>query len=80
MSDVDEFLNQLSELSKEEEQIEHFQKIAGRCTSNDLKMVCCFKLAVCIPYTKTLSIFYRLFDSLSTTFELMLDRRIFWLL
>ncbi|XP_037027117.1 DNA ligase 3 [Bradysia coprophila] len=39
MNDVDEFLNKLSKLSKEDEQIEHFQKIAGRCTSNDLKMI-----------------------------------------
>ncbi|KAJ6638894.1 DNA ligase 3 [Pseudolycoriella hygida] len=39
INDVDEFLYKLSKLSKEEEQIEHFQKIAGLCTSNDLKMI-----------------------------------------
>lgn len=50
MSDVDEFLNKLSKLSKEEEQIEHFQKIAGRCTSNDLKMVCHYWLFVNLDF------------------------------
>lgn len=48
MNDVDEFLNKLSKLSKEEEQIEHFQKIAGRCTSNDLKMVSLLWIYSCV--------------------------------
>lgn len=80
MNDVDEFLNKLSKLSKEEEQIEHFQKIVERCTSNDLKMVCYYGLfSFCASY-KNIIYFLRSFASLSTTFELMLVRRIFWLL
>ncbi|CAG2055015.1 unnamed protein product, partial [Timema podura] len=37
--EVDEFLTELSALTKEDEQTEHFKKIAPKCTSNDLKMI-----------------------------------------
>nr|CAD7567649.1 unnamed protein product [Timema californicum] len=37
--EVDEFLKELSALTKEDEQTEHFKKIATKCTSNDLKMI-----------------------------------------
>ncbi|KMQ89797.1 dna ligase 3, partial [Lasius niger] len=37
--DVDLFLERLSRLTKEEEQIQHFRSILDRCTSNDLKMI-----------------------------------------
>lgn len=36
---VDHFLEDLSKLTKEEEQIYHFKKIAKKCTANDLKML-----------------------------------------
>ncbi|XP_063237948.1 DNA ligase 3 isoform X2 [Bacillus rossius redtenbacheri] len=37
--EVDEFLEELAKLTKEDDQIEHFQRILPRCTSNDLKMI-----------------------------------------
>ncbi|XP_047111311.1 DNA ligase 3 isoform X3 [Schistocerca piceifrons] len=37
--DVDEFLEKLSTMTKEDEQAHHFKQIAKRCTSNDLKMI-----------------------------------------
>ncbi|XP_070172675.1 DNA ligase 3 isoform X2 [Polyergus mexicanus] len=39
IQDVDLFLEGLSRLTKEEEQIQHFRSILDRCTSNDLKMI-----------------------------------------
>ncbi|RZF40363.1 hypothetical protein LSTR_LSTR008793 [Laodelphax striatellus] len=39
LQEVDEFLEQLTKLTKEDEQLSHFKSIAGRCTSNDLKMI-----------------------------------------
>lgn len=39
VEDIDTFLERLSKLTKEDDQIEHFQNFAKRCTSNDLKMV-----------------------------------------
>lgn len=37
--EVDEFLEELSKLTKEEEQIHHFKKIVPKSTSNDLKII-----------------------------------------
>ncbi|XP_014242253.1 DNA ligase 3 isoform X3 [Cimex lectularius] len=37
--DVDEFLEQLTKLTKEQDQIDHFSSISSKCTSNDLKMI-----------------------------------------
>lgn len=37
--EVDKFLDQLSELTKEEDQVDHFKTFVPKCTSNDLKMV-----------------------------------------
>ncbi|KAM3852126.1 DNA ligase 3 isoform 1-T2 [Vipera latastei] len=39
IQEVDEFLTQLSKLSKEEEQQNLLQEIASRCTANDLKCI-----------------------------------------
>ncbi|XP_048001255.1 DNA ligase 3 [Leguminivora glycinivorella] len=39
MQDVEEFLEGLSKLTKEDEQIYHFKKIVKKCTSDDLKMI-----------------------------------------
>ncbi|XP_063390729.1 DNA ligase 3 [Cydia fagiglandana] len=39
MQDVEEFLEGLSKLTKEDEQIYHFKKIVNKCTSDDLKML-----------------------------------------
>ncbi|GAB1868521.1 DNA ligase [Camponotus japonicus] len=39
IQDIDLFLESLSHLTKEEEQIQHFRSILDRCTSNDLKMI-----------------------------------------
>ncbi|CAH2085383.1 unnamed protein product [Euphydryas editha] len=36
---IDDFLQELSKLTKEEEQIYHFKKIVKNCTVNDLKML-----------------------------------------
>lgn len=44
LSEIDEFLDKLSDLTKEDEQSEHFKEICKKCTSNDLKMVCNFFL------------------------------------
>lgn len=38
-SQVDQFLDKLSELTKEDEQILHFKSIVVKCTANDLKMI-----------------------------------------
>uniref|UniRef100_A0A1B6ENC4 DNA ligase n=1 Tax=Cuerna arida TaxID=1464854 RepID=A0A1B6ENC4_9HEMI len=37
--EVDQFLEKLSQLTKEEDQLYHFSQIAEKCTSNDLKMI-----------------------------------------
>ncbi|XP_046411697.1 DNA ligase 3 isoform X1 [Neodiprion fabricii] len=37
--EVDQFLDKLSLLTKEDEQIQHFKSIVTRCTANDLKMI-----------------------------------------
>ncbi|CAG9863673.1 unnamed protein product [Phyllotreta striolata] len=37
--EVDEFLNELSKLTKEDEQLNHFKLIVPKCTSNDLKAI-----------------------------------------
>ncbi|XP_067217037.1 DNA ligase 3 isoform X2 [Linepithema humile] len=39
IQDVDLFLERLSHLTKEEEQIQHFRFILDKCTFNDLKMI-----------------------------------------
>ncbi|XP_076632497.1 DNA ligase 3 [Colletes latitarsis] len=39
IQEVDEFLNKLSFLTKEDEQTQHFRSIVPRCTANDLKMI-----------------------------------------
>ncbi|XP_043252498.1 DNA ligase 3 [Colletes gigas] len=39
IQEVDEFLNKLSFLTKEDEQTQHFRSIISRCTANDLKMI-----------------------------------------
>ncbi|KAG8330797.1 DNA ligase 3 [Homalodisca vitripennis] len=39
LSEVDQFLEKLSQLTKEEDQLYHFSQIAEKCTSNDLKMI-----------------------------------------
>ncbi|KAF6209099.1 hypothetical protein GE061_014842 [Apolygus lucorum] len=39
MQEVDAFLEYLSKLTREEDQISHFTKIASKCTSNDLKLI-----------------------------------------
>ncbi|XP_046733837.1 DNA ligase 3-like [Diprion similis] len=39
VQEVDQFLEKLSLLTKEDEQIQHFKSIVTRCTANDLKMV-----------------------------------------
>nr|XP_024219376.1 DNA ligase 3 [Halyomorpha halys] len=39
LHDVDQFLEYLSKLTREEDQINHFNKIIPRCTSNDLKAI-----------------------------------------
>ncbi|XP_014297380.1 DNA ligase 3 isoform X1 [Microplitis demolitor] len=39
LQEVDEFLSNLSQLTKEDEQISHFKSIIPKCTSNDLKMI-----------------------------------------
>ncbi|XP_018399416.1 PREDICTED: DNA ligase 3 [Cyphomyrmex costatus] len=39
IQDVDLFLENLSFLTKEEEQIQHFRSILDKCTANDLKMI-----------------------------------------
>lgn len=39
IQDVDLFLENLSRLTKEEEQIQHFRSILNKCTANDLKMI-----------------------------------------
>lgn len=38
VQDVDKFLEKLSQLTKEDDQIEHFESFAKKCTSNDLKL------------------------------------------
>lgn len=38
--EIDDFLDKLSDLTKEDDQSEHFKEISKKCTSNDLKMVC----------------------------------------
>lgn len=37
--DVDDFLEELSQRTKEDEQIDHFKKLLKKCTPNDLKVV-----------------------------------------
>lgn len=37
--EVDDFLEELSKLTKEEEQIDHFRTIVSKCTPNDLKVI-----------------------------------------
>ncbi|XP_011338328.1 DNA ligase 3 isoform X3 [Ooceraea biroi] len=39
IQDVDLFLERLSRLTREEEQIQHFRSILDKCTCNDLKMI-----------------------------------------
>ncbi|XP_076393714.1 DNA ligase 3 isoform X2 [Megachile rotundata] len=39
MQEVDQFLERLSFLTREEDQINHFKSIISRCTTNDLKMI-----------------------------------------
>ena len=39
IQEVDGFLEKLSFLTREEEQINHFRSIVSRCTANDLKMI-----------------------------------------
>ncbi|XP_036142769.1 DNA ligase 3 [Monomorium pharaonis] len=39
IQDVDLFLENLSRLTKEDEQIQHFRSILDKCTANDLKMI-----------------------------------------
>ncbi|XP_032454032.1 DNA ligase 3 isoform X2 [Nasonia vitripennis] len=39
LQEVDEFLEQLSKLTKEDEQMDHFKSILKRCTADDLKMI-----------------------------------------
>lgn len=39
IQEIDQFLEELSKLTKEEEQIYHFKKIVRKCTPNDLKML-----------------------------------------
>lgn len=39
VKEIDEFLEELSELTKEEEQINHFKNIISKLTSNDLKTI-----------------------------------------
>lgn len=39
LQQVDDFLEELSAMTKEEEQIHHFKKIIKLCTSNDLKII-----------------------------------------
>ncbi|XP_046819476.1 DNA ligase 3 isoform X1 [Vespa crabro] len=39
IQEVDQFLEFLSSLTKEDEQIHHFKSIIDRCTGNDLKMI-----------------------------------------
>ncbi|OAD52215.1 DNA ligase 3 [Eufriesea mexicana] len=39
IQEVDEFLQELSLLTKEDEQIHHFRSIVRRCTADDLKMI-----------------------------------------
>ncbi|KRT85532.1 hypothetical protein AMK59_1586, partial [Oryctes borbonicus] len=36
---VDDFLEELAKLTKEEERIQHFKKIVSQCTPNDLKII-----------------------------------------
>ncbi|KAJ9577033.1 hypothetical protein L9F63_006381 [Diploptera punctata] len=39
IQDIDKFLEELSGMTKEDEQTHHFKQMAKRCTSNDLKMI-----------------------------------------
>lgn len=39
VADVDDFLEELSKLTKEDEQIDHFRSIVPKCTPNDLKVL-----------------------------------------
>uniref|UniRef100_A0A0A9WG25 DNA ligase n=2 Tax=Lygus hesperus TaxID=30085 RepID=A0A0A9WG25_LYGHE len=39
IQEVDAFLEYLAKLTREEDQISHFTKIAAKCTSNDLKLI-----------------------------------------
>lgn len=39
IQEVDDFLEELSTLTKEDEQTNHFKKIVKKCTSNDLKII-----------------------------------------
>lgn len=39
IQEVDDFLEELTKLTKEDEQIFHFKKFVPKCTANDLKMV-----------------------------------------
>lgn len=39
IQEVDKFLDKLSRLTREDEQIQHFMSIVSRCTANDLKMI-----------------------------------------
>ncbi|XP_069690726.1 DNA ligase 3 [Periplaneta americana] len=39
LQDVDKFLEELSGMTKEDEQSYHFKQMAKKCTSNDLKMI-----------------------------------------
>ncbi|XP_065157594.1 DNA ligase 3 [Atheta coriaria] len=39
MVEVDNFLEHLSKLTREEDQIDHFKSFAMKCTANDLKMI-----------------------------------------
>ncbi|KAJ8961696.1 hypothetical protein NQ318_021295 [Aromia moschata] len=39
VKEVDQFLEKLAKLTKEDDQMEHFIKIAPKCTSNDLKTI-----------------------------------------
>ncbi|KAJ8980791.1 hypothetical protein NQ317_004793 [Molorchus minor] len=39
VKEVDSFLSNLTKLTREEDQMEHFQKIVPKCTSNDIKTI-----------------------------------------
>ncbi|XP_024939791.1 DNA ligase 3 isoform X2 [Cephus cinctus] len=39
LKEVDQFLENLSKLTREDDQVQHFASIVDRCTSNDLKMI-----------------------------------------
>ncbi|XP_043270527.1 DNA ligase 3 [Venturia canescens] len=39
LQEVDEFLEELTQLTKEDDQAQHFRSLISRCTPNDLKMI-----------------------------------------